>query len=112
MNEGEKFLLTLVETNIRDSIEIGKGIGIMEEYIKDAIKASGDEMLLEAYDKEWALKDEGMREGYESGKNDGIEENKIEIVRNMLKENLDINLISKITGLSIDRINEIKNENL
>ena len=31
----------------------------MEEFIKDTINASGNEILLEAYDKGWALKDEG-----------------------------------------------------
>ena len=72
----------------------------MEDYIKEAVIASNDEILLEAYDKEWALRDEGLR--------DGIEQNKTEIVCNMLKENMDINLISKITGLSLEEINKIK----
>ena len=84
--------------------------------------ASGDAILLEAYDKEWALKDLGRRDGYKEGLDEGIslgieqgiekgiEKNKIEIVKNMLDKNLDINLITKITGLSIEEINKIKNE--
>ena len=90
----------------------------MEEFIKDAIKASSNEILLEAYDKEWALKDEGKREGYDDGYDFGvtdgislgIEQAKIEMVRNMLKENASIDFISKVSGLSLDKIKEIKNK--
>ena len=113
LTEAEKALLVFIEPSIADSYEFGKGIDIMEEFIKDAIKASKNEILLEAYDKEWALKDEGKREGYDSGYDsgfdDGIEQNKIEMVRNMLTKNLDVNLISEITGLSLEEINKIKN---
>jgi predicted transposase/invertase (TIGR01784 family) len=37
----------------------------------------------------------------------GIEKGKIEIAINMLKEGLDINKISKFTGLSIEKIKNI-----
>lgn len=115
LNELERYILTLAERSIEDSKELGKGHKIMEDYIKDAVNASGDEILLEAYDKEWALKDLGMREGYQEGFDrgikEGLEQGKIEDVRNMLKENLDINLISKITGLSTEKIDSIKNSN-
>ena len=40
---------------------------------------------------------------------EGIEKNKIEIAKNMLKENLDIELISKVTGLSEEQISSLKN---
>ena len=113
----EKALLVYIEPSIADSYKLGKDINIMEEFIKDAINASKNDILLESYDKEWALKDEGKREGYnsgydsgyDSGFDDGIEQNKIEMVRNMLTKNLDVNLISEITGLSLEEINKIKN---
>ena len=91
----------------------------MEDYIKDAVNASSDEILLEAYDKEWALTDlgkhEGFKEGFEKGIEQGISQGieqgnyqkEIELTLNMLKENLDINLISKVTKLSIEEINSI-----
>ena len=114
LTEAEKTLLVFIEPSIADSYEFGKGIDIMEEFIKDAIKASSNEILLEAYDKEWALKDEGKREGYdsgyESGFDDGIEQTKIEMIRNMLKENISIDSISKVSGLSLEEIEEIKNK--
>ena len=81
----------------------------MENYINDAAMASGDEILLEAYDKEWALKDLGRRDGYKEGLDEGIEKTKIEMVKNMLKENADIDFIVKVSGLTIEAINEIKN---
>ena len=113
LTDAEKALLVFIEPSIADSYEFGKGNDIMEEFIKDAIKASKNEILLEAYDKEWALKDEGKREGYDSGYDsgfdDGIEQTKIEMVRNMLKENANIDFISKVSGLSIEKIEEIKN---
>ena len=87
LSEAEKSLLVFIEPSIENSFEFGKGNDIMEEFIKDAIKASGNEI------------------GYD----DGIEQNKIEMVKNMLEKELDINLISEISGLIIDEVNNIKN---
>ena len=57
LTEAEKCILALVEPNIEDAKEIGKGYDFMEEYIKESVKASYGDDLMEAYDKEWALKD-------------------------------------------------------
>ena len=79
---------------------------VPQTLIKRKINASDNEILLEAYDKEWALKDLGRRDGYNEGLDEGIslgiEQNKLEMVRNMLTKNLDVNLISEITGLSLE----------
>ena len=54
---------------------------------------------------------EGRNDFY-SAKNtareEGKEEGKIEIAKNMLKDNVDINIISKYSGLSIDEIKDLK----
>ncbi len=100
LTELERVLLTLIEKNIEVSKELGKGDPIMEEYIEEAIQVSKDESFGEAYDKEWALLDQGRRDGFEDGKNVGKEEEKAEIVQKMLKEKMDINLIMKVTGLT------------
>ena len=122
LNDLERFILILVERSIELSKKLGKGHKIMEKYINDAINASGEDILLEAYDKEWALKDLGRREGYEEGYDfgvtdginlgieQGIEQRNVEMVRNMLSENISIDLISKVSGLSIEKIEEIKNK--
>jgi len=41
--------------------------------------------------------------------NDAIEEGKIQVVRNMLKLNMDIDVISKVADLPKDKVLEIKN---
>ena len=54
------------------------------------------------YDKQIMLKDE-RREGIKEG-----EKNKaISMAKSMKKENIDIELIKKITGLTIDEINKL-----
>ena len=56
--------------------------------------------------------EEGLKEGIEQGIEQGIEKGSLdksyEIAQNMLKENIDIEIISKVTGLNIDQIKMIK----
>ena len=47
------------------------------------------------------------REGVKQGIEQGVEENRLDIVYKMLKENLDMKLISKITGLPVKKIKAI-----
>lgn len=113
LSEDEKFLLALVETKVEDLLEFGKDNDIMEDYINEALRASHNERLLESYDKEWALKDEGKREGFEEGFDNGIKqgfrEKQNEIIHNMLIKNIELSLISEITGLEEQEILNIKN---
>lgn len=51
---------------------------------------------------------EGREEGRKIGEQDGKRQSKVEIIKNMLKENLPIDLISKITGISQQEINKMK----
>ena len=55
---------------------------------------------------------EGIEQGIEKGKNEGLKIGKkirsIEIAKEMLKENLDLAVISKVTGLSRDELKNIK----
>ncbi|OGO87653.1 MAG: hypothetical protein A2Y24_00695 [Clostridiales bacterium GWE2_32_10] len=49
------------------------------------------------------------REGKEEGMKDGIEKGKLETAQNMLNQKLDIELISRVTGLTVEEIrNKIK----
>lgn len=50
------------------------------------------------------FKEIGRREGIEIGKSEGVEERNIEIARNLLKENVDMEIISKATGLTLEEI--------
>ena len=57
--------------------------------------------------KEAGIK-EGIKEGRETGIKEGKKESQIEIIKNMLDKNMDLNLISDITNISIEEINKIK----
>ena len=52
-------------------------------------------------------REEGLKEGKEEGLKEGEKKGKIEIAKNMLKEGLDVNLISKLSGLSVKEIEEL-----
>ena len=92
----------------------------MEEYVDDAEYVILDEELRESYDKEWALKDLGHQQGYvdgyemgktegiEQGKLEGIEQGKLELTKKMLSEKIDIETISKITGLDAKEIKDLE----
>ena len=47
---------------------------------------------------------------YELGEAQGIEQNIMQTAIKMLKENIDVNTITKITGLSKKQINDLKRE--
>ncbi|TXJ57557.1 hypothetical protein [Brachyspira aalborgi] len=51
--------------------------------------------------------DEGIKEGIAKGKLEGIKEGQISMAKSMKKENIDIELIKKITGLTIDKIEKL-----
>ena len=47
------------------------------------------------------------QEGIKEGKEEGLKEGKIEIAKNMLKKGLDINLISELSGLTIEEVEKL-----
>ena len=116
LSELERFLLTIYEEDISKAKELGGKVKIMEDYVKEATMVSKDDDLIEAYDKEWSNYEgykalgikEGFQQGIEQGVKQGIKENKIETVKNMMKENIDMSTISKVTGLSIDEVKSIE----
>ena len=95
LSEEEKYILALVEMDLDKLNDLG-GENIMDEYLKEAEEVSFEGGVGEAYDKEWALRDEGKRES------------KKEIAKNMLKDNIPVESISKYTSLSIDEIKNLK----
>ena len=50
---------------------------------------------------------QGKAEGLKQGKAEGLKQGKEEMARNMLKEGLEVNLIAKISGLTIDEIQKL-----
>lgn len=110
LTEAERFILTLIEQNLEDSKELGKGAHIMEEYIQEAIEVGEDFSFGESYDKEWAMREQEHRDGFEEGIQQGIQQKQVEIVKNMLKKNLPIDTIMEITGLSEEEIRTYESE--
>ena len=127
LSEEEKYILALVEMDLDKLNDLG-GENIMDEYVKEAEEVSFEGGVGEAYDKEWALRDQGYRDGLSQGKaegkaegfsqgkaegnaegrTEGKSERNIEIARNMLSKAMEVELISEITGLSIEEINSLK----
>lgn len=106
LTELERYILTLVERKVEDVKELGIGDEIMNDYVKESIEVSDDLNFGEAYDKEWALKDEGKREG----RDEGAKEKQVEIAQAMILKKLDIKTISECTGLTIEEINNLKED--
>ena len=63
-------------------------------------------------DLEYAVQkgmEKGRQEGMEKGMEKGMQAEKQAVALNMLKEQADIAFICKVTGLSVDEINKLKN---
>ena len=66
------------------------------------------------YEKQEGIKEglekgikEGLEKGLKEGKEEGEKNKSIEIAKNMLKEGLDVNLISKLSGLTVEEIENL-----
>ena len=135
LSEEEKYILALVEMDLDKLNDLG-GDNVMDEYVKEAEEVSFEGGVGEAYDKEWALRDQGYRDGLSQGKvegfsqgkaegfsqgkvegreegraegnTEGINERNLEIAKNLLKNKVDISIIVSSTGLSEEEINSLK----
>ena len=87
----------------------------MEKYAKDTIDMNNDDEFKDilTWEEDQRLimessllyaKDEGIVQGIEKGEYS----KQIEIAMNMIKKNLDISLVSEVTGLTIKEIESLK----
>lgn len=106
-NELEKLMgLIYEEDKNRAKILVG-GNKDMEDIYDKILENS--ENIIGLYDKE--SHDKETRKAYMEEKiEDALNEKTIELVRNMLKENADIDFISRVSGLSIDEIKVISSK--
>ena len=117
--EIERLLRIFTEENI-DSL---RGDKIMDEAIDELERISRDTGIIGLYDAEvverkvynskmmYAEKigmEKGMKKGMKKGMEKGFKQRNKEIVNNMLKENMPIDIICKITGLNEKEINDLK----
>jgi len=82
----------------------------VNEYIEEfdkIIEIKEFKPLFSKEEDERRIRNSEKLEGYEQGIEQGQQERNVEIAKNMLKEDADINFISKVTGLSIGQISEL-----
>ena len=108
----ERVLLAFYSEDVAKSMEFGGDIKVMEEYVNEAEKISNDEEIKEVYDMEYEYTNVGFERGMQEGTEKGLEQGQLlkqqEIARNMIQENLDEQLISKVTNLTLEEINSLK----
>ena len=83
-----------------------KGDKLMEKLKDEAIELNNDDdfvKLMSDEEEERLLKNSYIQEGFDKG----IEQQTIELTKNMLKKDIDISKISEITGLSSDEITKL-----
>ena len=84
---------------------------IMEKYVDEIIDKNNDPAFQEymSWEEDFDKQINTSREaGIKEGRKSGIKERNIDIAKNMLKDNLDLNTISKYTGLTIKEIEALK----
>ena len=118
-----QWMLFLDNPNQKEVVQIMKDNKDINKAIDELEQVSGNERLRriaelkEKYirDEQSSIEyaqDEGYRQGEENGrekgKAEGRVEEKTEIAKNMLKENVEKTLISRVTGLSLEEIENLK----
>ena len=93
-----------------ESVAIVNNDPFFQEYMsqEEDQRKMQNSLIREAEDSGY---EKGIKLGEEKGLKLGQEQEKIKMIKNMLNEEIAINAISKITNLSIEKINEIKKQN-
>ena len=90
--------------------EAYKGDTFMENVI-DVANAIAGKKKIPLYLSESEIRkldrEEAIQEGYDSGKADGIEQKQTEMIINLYKNNVPINIISKSSGLNEEEVKKI-----
>ena len=117
-NKEDEFskLMGLIGTkNIEDMEHFKHEKGIVKEIMDKADKYRDDSEIVEVYDydkmrdnREEAARKLGREEGFQDGFQDGVNYNVEKISKLMLEKNMDLKLISEITGLNEEQIKNLK----
>ena len=93
---------------------IKEAVEFEDRFLQDKIERRAYEQREKAirdyYSYMNAFKEEGLQQGIEQGLQQGLYQQAVQTAKNMLKDRVDIELISKYTNLSIEEINKIKIE--
>lgn len=107
MNEFEKALSLLVSRNKEEAKDLSRGNDMLEEVFNNMEELNMNEVFLGMYDEEEENK-KMMNSMKLEGLEEGIGQRNIEIAKNMINKNIDINVISEVTGLSIEELENLK----
>ena len=121
----EKLLLIFNENDEELLSDLSEGDEIMEKYVKESYEASEKDEVIGMYNEEIHKEklrlaeidefrelghEEGLKEPPQKGKQEGSLEKSIETAKKMLQDNLNSNIISKYTDLSIKEVEKLKKE--
>ena len=111
-NSLEYLLYLLVCNDEKILREVYEGDSLMEKMVDEAKELTDNFDSLLYYDYDELKKQEayelGEASGVEQGVELGIEQNKVEIALNMLRENTNSDFICKVTGLSLDEVEKLR----
>ena len=105
--------MLLAASNKEQMDKISKGDKFMEEISKKVKKLNLDpeivkEIVIENEDE--IIKNSIYHSGLNDGIKEGISQRNIEIAKKLLKKNVDINIISETTGLSLEEIDTLNKQ--
>ncbi len=107
----ENELLVMLDLNEGELKKMPKSDKISEKYVESVTKVNNDPFFQEYMSQEEdqrKMQNSLIREAEDSGYEKGKEQEKIKMIEKMLNEEIDINTISKVANLPIEKINEIK----
>lgn len=107
LSERDKYFKLLTLNKKSDLKLLSKGDEIMEDAAEKIVSLSNDPNFISALEKQ-QIEEYARAVAMGNAKEDGKKEKTIEIAKKSLEQNIDINTISVITGLSIEEIKKLK----
>ena len=104
LNSWVKFIEEPEVVDVKENEEIGKAKKVLEEISQDEHERYLAELRQKYIMDKKAIEDAGFDKGLETG----IQQRTIDIAKKLKKENVDINIISKTTGLTEEEIKSLK----
>ena len=110
LSERERYFKLFLIDDIEELEKISMGDDIMKKVVETVKSLSSDPIFMSELEKQQL--DEycsamAIVDAKKEGKKEGKKERNIEIAKNMLAKNSDVQFISECTGLSIDEINKL-----
>ena len=117
--KGEEALIML-DLGKQGLEELSEKSEIVNNFKEEVVKANNDEFVVDWISREEEQKqyeevmyekglNQGKEQGLSQGKQEGIEQTKIDVAKEMLELNMDLETISRVTKLSKDQIESLRN---